>query len=183
MKKLFFALPMMALLCISCTKTEQQPTQSQSSNAMETTASLRSNARHTLCMYWWTGDPYEHACIDYTVTDSLCYIILGCEDLNSFPVDVDIDIDFNNNQGTLTQILIPQSSLSTMALQKRFEDYLTRGFISFAFDSPIDDNELLSVLTSDYIPAGSYPISLSDTTIVITISETPTPGGPIGNHE
>lgn len=161
MKRIFFALPMMALLCISCSKTEQQPVQGFKST--ESTASVRSNAKQTLCLYWWTGDPYEHECIDYTVTDSLCYMTLGCEDLYSLAVDLDIDDDMGN----LTAIRIPVSSLNP-AQRTAFGMYLDRGFISFADDSPIDDGNILG----DNIPAGNYPISMVDSTFVISISGT-----------
>ena len=165
MKKLLFLLPLMALVFFSCSKTEQQatPTMPQTDSVKPL---MLPPLQTTLCIFWWCGDPLADTCWNYVTSDSICWIVFGCET----EADIIANLSIDDNTGRLTEARIDKTDLVSAGFWTAFNKYINQGFISIAHDSPIDDEALLDVLTLDYLPAGNYPISLvNNTTVVINL--------------
>ena len=75
-----------------------------------------------------------------------------------------------NGDGTIGRLEIETTNMP-LDTKKSFVELLDEGTITFAEDSPITDPELLSLIKTNYIPAGTYPIRLENNNFVIIISE------------
>lgn len=155
MEKLFFAIIFSLLLVVGCSKQEStidNPNDNVSNNDTKEARIIRTTA----CVFWYRYEDGE--CLEQVFSDSLCYITLGC-DYPDLPIDAVVQEDYDG----ITSVKLLNYLTFSPKNKLTYENYLERGFISFKEDCIIDDDKL----ETDYISAGSYPVSLVNNDMVI----------------
>ena len=131
----------------------------------------------TIKFYWWCltieTDRWGNQdsvwnCIPHHIPqESLCGVSIEGKITTDPGIVVVTWIETN---GRIGNIEINTSNMP-LNIKKSFLRYLENGTITFAVNCPITDPELLSLIKTNYIPAGTYPIRLENNNFVITISE------------
>ena len=145
MKKLTLLTIILAALAIAaCSKkehevsTNNQPTQGITKTEEITYNTIIGTPMTFYWYAWWRDTNTLDPCQKEVVTDSLCYITIGC------------------GEGELLRIrnyqMLP-TELSTW-----FDNRILDGHIVILHDCPIVDESLLSICAQEYIPAGTYSI-------------------------
>lgn len=113
---------------------------------------------------WWLNEGIPH-CVEFITPHVIefCYFSFESE------------FDPNNTWGMHVEDRRPlemvYSDFETvnMTAERRnaYNKFLSKGFIEIKYDCPINDPNLLQLLDTDFIPAGTYPIFLRGNDLVI----------------
>ena len=124
--------------------------------------------------YWHLEDPdpgtnriYKKVCKEGYTKWGICLIVVTRPTLGEDDIHVVTRLD---GDGTIRSMEVETANMP-LDTKKSFVELLDEGTITFAEDSPITDPELLSLIKTNYIPAGTYPIRLENNNFIITISE------------
>ncbi len=131
--------------------------------------------RTTLKLYRWieveqvdsSGNTYKVKECVLNGYGAICAISISKEELEGTGIHV---VTKPKEDGTIGGLKIESSNMPS-DIKNSFLEYVQEGTITFAVNCPITDPELLAVLTTNHIPAGTYPIRLENENFVITISE------------
>ncbi len=118
----------------------------------------------TLCHFWKHPKAY-YDCVEAKVSDSLCYITMGCDGKEAVQALADID----PNDHHIKYITIPNYTSLSGGLSLYYQKYISLGHIKFEYDCPIYDTNILSKVSIPYIPAGTYNITKSGNNAVIAL--------------
>ncbi len=180
MKKTFRRLAMFAIACVavgavvltSCTKDDEVI---NNVPAMEMKVENLPPIRTTLKFYVWIEENTVDSCGNICrirkcvpgVCGEICAVSISKEELEGTGIHV---VTKPKGDGTIGGLEIEISNMPS-GIKNSFLKYVEKGIITFAVNCPITDPELLAVLTTNHIPAGTYPIRLEKNHFVITISE------------
>ena len=150
-----------ALLCFGCSK------QKEESDTLNTPVTENGTKDFPYpwdaCIWWWDG----HDCYHWQLSDSICYVSLADTCMDS-PV---VPILLSYNEGHISEMIIVDVYSLPEDYSNAFLSFVEAGTITFREDSYVYDEDLIYELTYDYVPAGTYPIRLSDNNSVITIPD------------
>ena len=162
MKKLTLLPIILAALAIAaCSKKEHEvSTNNQPTQGITKTEEITYNTiiGTPMTFYWyaWWRDPNTlDPCQKEVVTDSLCYIIIGCGE-GELPMAADLSLSIPDN--LLKRVRIRNYQMLPTELSTWFDNRILDGHIVILHDCPIVDESLLSICAQEYIPAGTYSI-------------------------
>ena len=143
--------------------------------AMEMKSDNLPPIRTTLKFYVWIEEDTVDSCGNSCrirkcvpgVCGEICAVSISKEELDGTGIHV---VTKPKGDGTIGGLEIENSNMPS-DIKNSFLKYVEKGTITFAVNCPITDPELLAVLTTNHIPAGTYPIRLENDNFVITISE------------
>ena len=161
MKKTFLLILTVAALAITaCSKKENEPhTPKHPTHESGLAKTDHYNVGTSLCFSWYDDRLLGHipdGCEVQYMTDSLCYIEVGCDDGEEIYLAVDQSYPSPDNM--IRQIRIPNYSSLPSNLAQWLAERINIGNIVLVHDSPIGDTEVLALCAQDYIPAGTYSI-------------------------
>jgi hypothetical protein len=164
-KTLVLTIIFAALAIAACSKKEHEVSTNAPSTQETTTPKTDIVYKvSSVCMYWrhdWESD--TEACQNRLVYEVFCYMTVGCEDEFSRVAYVAIDPLSNS-----VKIIKIPFDLLPPSYQDWFVQQISAGYITMSEDSPIDDEDILAVCPSGYIPAGTYPITLENGYVTIS---------------
>ena len=166
MKKTLFLIAALAglaisVVTISCNKTEVAETPAAEAGMKN----IRTPEIHlgVTPHEWWRRTRNSNVCVEKRYTNILCYISLHSADdpHNTWSTIIHdraiVEMVYDGFQD------LPDDS----DIRKAYEQFLANGFIQFHYDCEIHAPELLALLSTDFIPAGVYPIFLRNGSLVI----------------
>lgn len=143
-----------ALAITACTKKENTISNNNLSGNETVSPKEPYYGPTSACFYWRHVNHPEENCVNFSVLGELCYITVGCESEHSLSIRYGID----TVNLRITSLDIPISSIPQDIENWLSQQVLTKT-ITFNYDCPIDDSNILNLCSVDYIPAGTYTLT------------------------
>lgn len=166
MKKIILLSIIFATIAIIGCSKKDNPTSNNNLPEDETLSTKETHHGPTsACFYWRHPGHTEEDCVNGSILGELCYIRVGCESEFSFLIYYDV----NPVDSLVTTLYIPISSVP-QGIGNWLSQQVLTGSITFNYDCPIDNPNVLNLCSNDYIPAGTYSLSSNNEYYKITLN-------------